>query len=85
MTDATATFVFCEPSTLFSIRFIGCKCKSHTPYFVCAYMYATIDLYSLHGATPTNPLLLWDSKSATLAVCQGTLYYKACAADLYLV
>ena len=38
--------------------------------------------YSLHRAMPINLLLLQDSKSATLVVWQGILFYKARAADL---
>jgi len=33
---------------------------------------------------PINPLLLLDSKSATLAVCWRILFYKACAAGSQL-
>ena len=50
---------FCEPHPFFVVVFVGCKyTKSHT-------MYAAI--YSLDRAMPINPLLLQDSKSATLA------------------
>jgi len=75
---------FREPLPLFSMIFIGCKCEeSDTPNFLRAYMYATIATSNLHRATPINPLLLQHSKSANLAVCQGTFtFYKACAADL---
>ena len=39
MTDATATFVYCDPRSLFAaMTFACCKCtESHTPHFLCAY------------------------------------------------
>jgi len=68
MTDATVTFIFCEPWPLFSVIFVGFKC---TESYTCVHMYVIIAIYSLHRATPVNPLLLQDS----LAV--ETLFYKA--------
>ena len=73
-----------EPRLPFAAIFVvGNKCtRSHTPYFMCIYI--TIAIYTLHRAMPINPLPLQDSKSATLAVYHGILFYKQHAADIQL-
>ena len=51
-------FCFVSHAHFFAMISVGCKCtESH---ILCVHIYATIDIYSLHRATPINPLLLQD-------------------------
>ena len=79
--DAAAMFVFCEPRPTFAmITLVGSTWRA-TPLIHAGICMQKSILYSLLRATPINPLMLQDTKSATLVVCQVILFYNARAAD----
>ena len=69
--------LFSWATPTFSMIFLAVSARRAICLISCVYVYAKVAIYSSHRATPMNPLLLQDCKSATLAVCQGILFYKA--------
>ena len=81
-TTTDAMFIFVNHAQFLQWCFLAASAWRATSLILCIHMHATTTIYNLHRTTPINPLLLQDSKSATLAICQGTLFYKARAAAL---